>query len=109
MNGNRLYIISANYKLGSSFIKSSSSLQAVETGKETINSWNTDKLPHNKTIVNFDCMAHLYKAVKTITRRCYFIYTNDSWRGASPAIKASVINMVVYRQRCLKKDEANTT
>lgn len=73
--------ISAKYKLGSSFMKISGALQAVETGKETINSWNTDKYPHNKTIVNFECMAHLYQVVKTITWRCYFIYTNDSWRG----------------------------
>lgn len=80
-------VIDFKYKLGSSFMKISSALQAVETGKETINSWNTDKCPHNKTIVNSECMAHLYKVVKTITRRCYFIYTNDSWTGGGQALQ----------------------
>lgn len=37
-------ILSVEYKLCSNLIKSFRSLQAVETGKETINSWNTDKL-----------------------------------------------------------------
>lgn len=81
-----------------------SSLPAVETARKPLTLGTLINYPHNKTIVNFECMAHLYKAVKTITRRCYFIYTNDSWGGgASPAIKASVINIVVYRQQCLKK------